>query len=114
MPTWRRLAIVGLLGFVAVVAVWALRPWAASVALPAAADNKIPRATFECGPLFGADRVHPSNDVARSEAVLPYQPCATRNARRVLAVADLALGGASVVVLLAAFHGPRTSVESRA
>ncbi len=110
VPTWRRLAIVGLLGFVATVAVWALRPWTSSVSLPAVA-NKVPQATFECGALFGGDSVHPSNDLARSEVVLPTRPCANRNARRVLAVVDLAVGLAGLVVLVAAFRAPVPTVK---
>jgi len=99
VPTWRRLAIVGLLGFVALVGAWAFRPWTSSVSLPAVA-NKVPQATFECGAVFGRDSVHPSNDLARSDAVLAYRPCSTRSARRVLAMADAALGAAGVVALV--------------
>jgi len=91
VPTWRRLFIVGLLGFVVAVAVWAFRPWTSSVALPVV-DNKTPQATFECGALFGGGSAYPSNDLARSAVVLPTRPCANRNARRVLAVVDLAVG----------------------
>jgi len=110
VPTWRRLAIVGLLAFVVAVAVWGFRPWTSSVALPVV-DNKTPQATFVCGAVFGGGSVHPSNDLARSEAVLPTRPCANRNARRVLAVVDLAVGLAGLVVLIAAFRAPVPTVK---
>lgn len=110
VPTWRRLAIVGLLGFVVAVAVWAFRPWTSSVALPVV-DNKTPQATFECGALFGGGSAHPSNGVARFEVVLPTRPCANRNARRVLAVVDLTVGLAGLVLLITAFRAREASVE---
>jgi len=110
VPTWRRLFIVGLLGFVVAVAVWAFRPWTSSVALPVV-DNKTPQATFECGALFGGGSAYPSNDLARSAVVLPTRPCANRNARRVLAVVDLAVGLAGLVLLIAAFRAPIPTVD---
>lgn len=103
MPLWRRLAIVGLLAFVVGVAVWASRPWTSAVSRPASKDNKTrPQAVFECGAPFGSDRITPSNSEARSGDALPHQPCTTRNARRVLAVADLVVGGLGLVALVAA------------
>jgi len=109
VSTGRRLAIAGLLVFVAAVTVWALRPWTSSVALPVV-DNKTPQARFECGALFGGGGLQPSNDLARSDVVLPNRPCATRDARRLLAVADLVLGGAGLVALVAVKR-PRSAPE---
>ncbi len=109
MPLWRRLAIVGLLAFVVAGAVWAFRPWTSAVSLPAV-DNKTSQAVFECGAPFGSDGITPSNSVARSGDALPHQPCTTRNARRALAVADLAVGGLGFVALVA-FKRAQPAIE---
>jgi len=104
VPLWRRIAIVGLLAFVVVVAVWAFRPWTSAVSLPAS-DSKNPnsdsQAVFWCGAPFGSDGITPSNSLARVETALPHQPCTTRTARRSLAIAGLVVGGLGVVGLLA-------------
>jgi len=100
VPLWRRLAIVGVLVFLVAVAFWAFRPWTSAVSLPAV-GNKNPQARFQCGALFGSDSITPSNTDARRGDALPHQPCTTRTARRVLAVADLVVGGLGLVVLVA-------------
>lgn len=97
---WRRFAIAGVLGFVVVVAVWAFRPWNSVVALPPV-DNKTPQAVFSCGAVFGGDSIEPANELARSGVAPPDHACAGRGARRVLAVADLAVGALGLVILIA-------------
>ncbi len=97
---WRRLAIVGLLGFVVVTAGWAFRPWTSAVSLPAVGNNT-GQAVFRCGAVFDGDSIARSNQVAPSETALPRQPCTTRNARRALAVADLVVGSVALVGLVA-------------
>jgi len=108
VPTWRRLAIVGMSGFVVAVAIWAFRPWTSAVSVPTV-DDKSAQALFRCGAPFGADRVEPSNDRARVSAALPHRPCTTRSARRVLAVVDVVLGSIGVAVLVT-FRRPHEPV----
>lgn len=122
MPTWRRLAIVAMVGFVVVVAIWAFRPWTSAVTLPqrkvdptnnAPVDTKVRQATFRCGAPFGSASIAPSNATARSGDDLSHAPCTTRGARRVLAVLDVILGSAVVVVLVAVCRSqPATEIDS--
>ncbi|MGI8776540.1 MAG: hypothetical protein ACR2LJ_03955 [Acidimicrobiales bacterium] len=109
MPTWRRLAIVGVSGFVVAVAIWAFRPWTSAVSFPAV-NNKTTQATFRCGAPFGGNGVDPSNDRARSGDVVPHRPCTTRTARRGLAAVDVVLGGVGLVAL-ASFRRPQSVAE---
>ncbi|MEN3314203.1 MAG: hypothetical protein V7605_437 [Acidimicrobiaceae bacterium] len=100
-----------MVGFVVAVGLWAFRPWTSAVSLPAV-DNKTPQATFRCGAPFGSASVDPSNGLARSSD-LPHAPCTSRGARRVLAVLDVILGSALVVVLVTVGRPqPATEVDS--
>ena len=95
----------GLLAVMAAIAVWAFRPWTASVPL-APADNNTPQAVFRCSAPFGGDSVEPANGVARSATALPYQPCTARRSRQLLAVADFVVGGLGIALLVAVGRQP--------
>lgn len=95
-----------MLGFLVAVAVWAFRPWTSAVTL----DDKGRQALYTCGPPFGSASVEPANGDARSPTALVRRPCSTRGERRTLAVADLAVGTAGLVLLLM-LKRPQPAVE---
>jgi hypothetical protein len=90
-----------MVGFVVVVAIWAFRPWTSAVTLANPTNNApVRQAKFRCGAPLRSASIAPSNETARSGQDLPHAPCTSRGARRVLAVLDVILGCALVVVLV--------------
>ncbi|MBW3651683.1 MAG: hypothetical protein KY458_14045 [Actinobacteria bacterium] len=102
---WRTAVALALLVWIAVIAVWAYRPWSDHV--PLEIPPEIPReeleaesATFECGAPFGDDTVAPSEEATESPYPVSRQPCTGRVGRQSLAIADMAAGVLGLVVLL--------------
>lgn len=102
---WRTAVALALLVWIAVIAVWAYRPWSDHV--PLEIPPEVPReevetqsARFECGAPFGEDTVEPSEEATESPYPVSRQPCTGRVGRQSLAIADIAAGVLGLVVLL--------------
>ncbi|HEV2069443.1 MAG TPA: hypothetical protein VGR26_06590 [Acidimicrobiales bacterium] len=102
---WRTAVALALLVWIAVIAVWASRPWSDHV--PLEIPPEIPReeleaqsARFECGAPFGDAPVESSEKAAESPYPVSRQPCTGRVGRQSLAIADIAAGVLGLVVLL--------------
>jgi hypothetical protein len=106
---WRRLAIVGLVVFAAVIGAWASRPWTDTVPLRTPPGVPTQSVSFECGPPFGAATVNRPEKAPGSPYPLAAKPCAHRRARRNLAVSEIVLAGIAVLVLAAGGRRARSA-----
>lgn len=101
VQSWRRIAIIGVLAFMAGVAAWAYLPWSDVVTLDVPKGAPPRSVSYSCGRLVGSSDVKPSEDAVTAAYPLAHKPCGARTERRVLAVLDGAVGVVGVVVLVA-------------
>ncbi|HEV2069083.1 MAG TPA: hypothetical protein VGR26_04745 [Acidimicrobiales bacterium] len=116
---WRTAVALTLLVWIALIAVWAYRPWSDHV--PLEIPPEIPRdelegesARFECGAPFGDATVAPSEEATESPYPVSRQPCTGRVGRQSLAIADIAAGVLGFVVLLRLARRSRAPSEQHA
>lgn len=117
---WRKAVALAVLVWIALIALWAYRPWSDHV--PLVIPPEVPReevedesARFKCGAPFGDDTVEPSEEAREAPYPVSRQPCTGRVGRQVLALADIAAGvlGLLVVLRLAQrSRGPRADSAS--
>jgi len=119
VQSWRRYTILGVLAFIAGVAVWASMAWTDTVNFDVAKGQTAPAPIkFDCGHLFGSTpsggrrilSANAYNDLSK----LSHKPCSGRTSRRVLVFLDGAVGVAALVVLLTRFpaHRPEASAPA--
>ena len=111
MRGWRRMAIVGVLAWMAAVAIWASRPWSDEVTVQVPKGAPPQSVGYACGRPFGTGVSRVVSKPAAAAGPLAHRPCRNRTERRVLVVVDLAAGAGAVVVLLTRFSARPTEVR---
>lgn len=114
VQSWRRYTILGVLAFIAGVAVWASMAWTDTVNFDVAKGQTAPAPVkFDCGHLFGSrPSGGGSHAVPANGPKLSHKPCSGRTSRRVLVFLDGAVGVAALVLLLTRF--PSRPLEAAA
>jgi hypothetical protein len=117
VQSWRRYTILGLLAFIAGVAVWATMSWTDGINYNVPKGQTAPPPMkVACGHLFGGStpstgtRILSAN--AANDSRLSHKPCSGRTSRQVLVFLDGAVGVAALVLLLTRF--PNRPVEAAA
>lgn len=113
MQSWRRYTILGVLVFMAGVALWATMAWTDTVNYDVPKGQTAPPPLkVECGHLFGGGSSTGAHGGSATGPKLAHKPCSGRASRRVLVFLDGAVGVVALVVLLTRF--PSRPVEAPA
>ena len=111
MRKWLRVGFVCVILWMLAVGVWANRSWTESLTPVAPAGVVAQERSFVCSAPFAARSVDPVGAV-EADFPLPDEPCDVHRERRVLAIVDLGIGAALLVLLV--YLGTRSSARKEA